>query len=137
MTKTKKTTAFMLALVTLLMASLMCIPASAATEQAYSCKVSGLNTYCTAVKGNVPTEDNQYFWSWAAEPSGRSYKVVHRLVLHNSNDDIRSDELLTYEGTTHQAASSVRYNHYYHVNVKRQYSSDGSLTLKGTWGFVD
>lgn len=97
--------------------------------------VSGTTGKDTAGLANDTYTDDPYFWVWAAPPSGRAY-VVHRSILHNSNHAVRSDTLLTYEGTTNQAATTADAFYVYHMYLLRHFDADGFLTLSGTWGYI-
>lgn len=98
-------------------------------------------------KYNISGEDGQetgylnnrikndcYFWVWAKEPSGRD-KIVHKTHLRNSDGFKRSDWLLTYEGTTNQAATVAKYIHDYKMYIIRENTDDQFVTVSGTWGY--
>lgn len=98
--------------------------------------VSGTSGQDTDSLVNDTYTVNPYFWVWAAPPSDRTY-VVHRSILHNSEHAIRSDTLLTYEGSTNQAATDNVWGSYlYHMYLLRHFDDDSFLTLSGTWGYI-
>lgn len=142
--KTKQVLAFMLVLCSLFLTFAITISASATEEpsiykdgeRAYkNYNVSGTDGKKTSSFCNHELNDPD-FWVWAKEPSDDRDKVVHKSVLWNSKDEVRSDTILTYEGTKNRGGSSCTYLKCYYMYLTRQYTYDNYMTLSGTWGYV-